>query len=157
MPQPSSSCREVHVSNCSIMGTYINEEKAEIVEISNKKGLLTIVKRMEKEALVMVNRVNLEEHSNTIYNGECVEKSDFIPEDVYKKYTSRCGKGENEIEIEEFRIGKPELRPSHYSKLIGVMLLCFIRDQGIEKLKILKLLPSSVGVTIESITEKFLS
>ena len=69
--------------------------------------------------------------------GECVEMSDIIEEEVYKRYTSRGGLGENEIEVEEFTVDKPWLRPAHGDKLIGVLTYKFINQEGIEKMQVI--------------------
>ena len=123
------------ISLCCIWGNYENEDTKESTEVSVRKGTLTIVKRGRNE--VKVNRVSLSPYSRTVSEGECIERSDIIEEEVYKKYTSRGGPGENHIEVEEFIIEKPWLRPAHGDKLIGVLTYQFINQEGIEKLQVI--------------------
>lgn len=123
------------VSLCCIWGNYENEDINESTEVSVRKGTLTIVKRRRNE--VKVNRVSMSPYSRTVSEGECIEMSDIIEEEVYKKYTSRGGPGENQIEVEEFTIEKPWLRPAHGDKLIGVLTYQFINQEGIEKMQVI--------------------
>ena len=75
------------VSLCCIWGNYVNEDNNESTEVSVRKGTLTIVKRRRNE--VKVSRVYMSPYSRTVSEGECIEVSDIIKEEVYKKYTSR--------------------------------------------------------------------
>ena len=61
------------VSLSSIWGTFENEDGS--VEVSFRKGILTIVKRMKNE--LKVSRVPLSVHSRTVSEGECVENGEF--------------------------------------------------------------------------------
>ena len=123
------------VSLCCIWGNYVNEDNNESTEVSVRKGTLTIVRRRRNE--VNVRRVPMSPYSRTVSEGECVEMSDIIEEEVYKRYTSRGGLGENEIEVEEFTVDKPWLRPAHGDKLIGVLTYKFINQEGIEKIQVI--------------------
>ena len=120
------------VSLSSIWGNFENEDES--VEVSFRKGILTIVKRMKNE--LKVSRVPLSAHSRTVSEGECVENGEFSQEEVYKKCITRGGPGENEIEVEEFAIEKPWLRPAHGNKFIGAMTYRFITQEGIEMMKV---------------------
>ena len=106
------------------------------LEIAVRKMELTLVRRIDDERTIEVSRVPLTEHSRTVSVGECVEEGIFLKEEVYKKFTTRGGVGENTIEIEEFRIEKPWLKPDHQSKLVGVQIMNFINVKGREKLQV---------------------
>ena len=111
-------------------GNFENEDGS--VEVSFRKGILTIVKRMKNE--LKVSRVPLSVHSRTVSEGECVENSEFSQE--VKKCGTRGGPRENEIEVEEFAIEKPWLRHAHGNKFIGAMTYRFITQEGIEMMKV---------------------
>lgn len=126
----------VSVSFLSVMGKFMCEEKDESLEIAFRKEEMTLVGRMDQERKIEVSRVALTSYSRTVSVGECVEEGFFLNEEVYKKFTTRGGPGENTIEVEEFRIEKPWLRPDHGAKLVGVLILKFINVKGIEKLQV---------------------
>ena len=50
----------------------------------------------------------------------------------HKRRTTRGGPGENTMEIEEFKIEKPWLKPDHQkkTKLVGVQILNFMYVKG---------------------------
>lgn len=127
---------KVGVSFLCVWGKFVCEEYDDSLEIAVRKMELTLVRRMDEERLIEVSRVPLTEHSRTVSVGECVEEGIFLKEEVYKKFTTRGGPGENTIEIEEFKIEKPWLKPDHQAKLVGVQILNFINVKGREKLQV---------------------
>ena len=118
-----------------IMGRF-NDDNSELL-VSKHGDELTIVRRNNVNNNFILNRVNLVDDSGTTSSGENVELGEFVNEDVFKRYYLRAGKDLNEIEVEEFRIDRPELRPTHSSKLMGALLLKFIWENGIEKLQVI--------------------
>ena len=127
---------EVYVSFLCVWGKFVCEGHDDSLEIAVRKMELTLVRRIDDERTIEVSRVPLTEHSRTVSVGECVEEGIFLKEEVYKKFTTRGGVGENTIEIEEFRIEKPWLKPDHQSKLVGVQIMNFINVKGREKLQV---------------------
>ena len=126
---------EARASCLRIMGRF-NDDNSELL-VSKHGDELTIVRRNNVNNNFILNRVNLVDDSGTNSSGENVELGEFVNEDVFKRYYLRAGKDQNEIEVEEFRINRPELRATHSSKLMGALLLKFILDNGIEKLQVI--------------------
>jgi hypothetical protein len=123
-------------SNRSIMGRFKGNDSELLISVY--KSELTIVKRSESE-VVSVSRTRVHQESRTMSTGEAVEASDFSEEEVFKKFWLRGGIGENEIEVENYRIENPHLAPTHPSKLIGVSLFNFLNDNGVEKVEVILL------------------
>lgn len=126
---------EMEVSKCAIHGRYKGGETE--IQISYHNEELTIVRRSKGDRIIVVNRTKIVQDTRVSSSGETVEKGENSEEEVFKKFTLCGGPGENHIEVEEFRIEKPELRPQHASKLVNVTLYKFMNDNGTEKLKVM--------------------
>jgi hypothetical protein len=127
--------REMEESKCAFFGRYVESELELLISYYAEE--LTIVRRSEVDSDIKVNRTKIVQDTRFISSGEAVEKGEFTEEQVFKKYFLRGGPGENEIEIADYRIEKPELTPTHSSKLISITLFKFLNDNGIEKVKVL--------------------
>ena len=127
--------KEIEVSKCAIYGRY--KAGGTEIQISYHNEELTIVRRTEADRNIVVNRTKISQDRRVSSSGETVEKGELSEEEVYKKFTLCGGPGENHIEVEEYRIEKPELRPQHASKLVNVKLYKFLNDNGTEKLKVI--------------------
>jgi hypothetical protein len=121
-------------SKQSIIGRFEGNDSELLISVYN--GELTIVKRGPSD--IHVNRSKVADDTRTISTGEALEKSDFGgEEEVFKKFWLRGGIGENEIEVDNYRIENPARSPTHSSKLIGVVLYHFLNDNGVEKVKVI--------------------
>ena len=131
---------QTEVSKKWIMGKFVNEKEQLELLISYSCGDLTIRKKQKSEVM-KVNRVSVMRDSGTNSSGEHVEVGEFSDKEVFKKYYMRGGRGENEVEIEEYRIENPQYRPTHSSKLLGVQVFKFVNVEGVEKVKVDKTCP----------------
>jgi hypothetical protein len=127
--------KEMEASKCSIFGKYEEGESELLISIHG--GDLTIVRRSKDDSDIILNRTKIEQDSWRKSSGEAVEKGEFTEAEVFKTYLLSGGPGENEIEVVEYRIEKPELRPAHSSKLISVTVYKFLNENGTEKVKVL--------------------
>ena len=124
------------VSLLCVWGKFVCDEDDDSLEIAVRTMEMTLVRKRDEERFIEVSRVSLNQHSRTVSFGECVEEGKILKEEVYKKFTTNGGPGENSIEIEEYKIEKPWLKPDHQTKLVGVQILNFINVKGIEKLQV---------------------
>ena len=124
------------VSTQPIKGHY--EGSHSDLTISFHDSELTFVNRFENRVPTLNFKAKMVLEPNQANSlGEAVEKSVFIDEEVYKKIWTRGGVGENEVEINEFRLEAPHLPATHSSKLIGSILYQFRNDNGVEKVEVI--------------------
>ena len=109
---------------------------------SIKKEILTIVHRSINELpqKVLVTKCDLIDRTSEIKTSYNVEKSLIIDEDVYKKITLRGGKGENRIEVMEFKLcsdyHKEHLKIDHQEFIYGLVTYFFVEIEGEQFIKV---------------------